>query len=145
MMKCSLCGSEFIQSGNCQKYCSDKCAAVAKNNLRRIRRLGQKQSKVCLGCGGIFVPVTTSQQKSFPAFDAHSLNTDPLLVNPGSGQFWLQGTSPCFRAGTPADIVLSGLYPGTAFSYANVPSVPPGNPPNIGAYTGSELGAALLC
>lgn len=87
----------------------------------------------------------SSWKAAFPAFDVNSLNVDPLLANPASNAFWLQSGSPCLFSGNSVDITTTGLYPGVAFTYSNVPYGAPTNPPIIGAYLSSDTGAALLC
>lgn len=44
--------------------------------------------------------------KSFTGQDANSQEADPLLTNPGAGDFTLQATSPCRKAGRGAGVAL---------------------------------------
>jgi len=66
--------------------------------------------------------------------DANSLNTDPLLTDPASGDFTLQPTSPCINAGI--DVGLTEDYAGRR--------VPQGSAPDIGAYEYPRLKEGII-
>jgi hypothetical protein len=55
MKKCGNCGNEFSQKSNSQKYCSDKCGKVARD-----QKYGKNLVKTltCNFCGKAFVSGT---------------------------------------------------------------------------------------
>jgi hypothetical protein len=56
--------------------------------------------------------------------DEHDISTDPLLVNPTNGDFYLSSGSPCINAGDPVN------YPPMDFEGEQRPQ---GSAPDIGA------------
>jgi len=65
--------------------------------------------------------------------DANSLNTNPLMADPGSDDFTLQVGSPCINRGT---------FVGLLLDYLGLP-VPIGHRPDIGAYEHKNGGAVI--
>jgi len=65
--------------------------------------------------------------------DANSINTDPLMTDPGSDDFTLQVGSPCINRGTFVGLILD---------YLGLP-VPIGHRPDIGAYEHKNGGAVI--
>lgn len=67
MKTCKICGANFIPTNNNQKYCSNECSRIVKNEKHRRRYMQKKNTnkktitKVCSVCGSLFVLTHSAQ------------------------------------------------------------------------------------
>lgn len=62
---CVLCGTEFLRSHGCQKYCSDECrrsATKARWQTYYQRKKTEPRPVVCPECGKTFLPANGRQK-----------------------------------------------------------------------------------